>query len=373
MSSVTRKSRKRTTAAASFRWIGIGDLAALVVPGGAVLLLATHWPFTRNAINKTLQETFSSQVEMRTFKATYFTAGCIAEGVTFRRNNDRTVPPIATIEKLSIEAGYPGMFTFPKRIRRVRIEGLRMFVSPGSERTGGTTQSSGSSKPSTLIIGEIVADGAVVEFAGGESGTEPLKFEIHELTLHSVSQDRALSFHAELLNPTPPGEIRADGQFGPLQRQNAGYTLLAGSYTFARADLGVFPGLSGTLSSAGKFNGTLERIELKDAVATFTNLSFSIPGALARVHGTCALLTEKIDLHGSLQVDSKLSKGSKGVKKVLFKPIEPFLRKKNAGEIVPIKIAGTFSHPDLWPGPGAVSKPATAAGGQDTSADQKAG
>ena len=86
-------------------------------------------------------------------------------------------------------------------------------------------------------------------------------------------------------------------------------------------------------------------IELENAIATFSDLSFSVPGALARVHGTYGLLTEQVNLHGTLQVDSKLSKGSKGLKSVLLKSVEPFLKKKNAGEIVPIKIGGTFNHP----------------------------
>ena len=62
------------------------------------------------------------------------------------------------------------------------------------------------------------------------------------------------------------------------------------------------------------------------------------------MHGTYGLLTEKVNLHGTLQVDNK-SKGSSGAKSVLVKFVEPFLKKKNAGEIVPIKISGTFSHP----------------------------
>ena len=86
-------------------------------------------------------------------------------------------------------------------------------------------------------------------------------------------------------------------------------------------------------------------IELENAIATFSDLSFSVPGALARMHGTYGLLTEQVNLHGTLQVDNKLSKGSKGLKSVLLKSMEPFLKKKNAGEIVPIKIGGTFSHP----------------------------
>jgi len=86
-------------------------------------------------------------------------------------------------------------------------------------------------------------------------------------------------------------------------------------------------------------------VVLNHAIATFTSLSFSVPGALAHVHGTFGLLTQQVDLHGTLQVDNKLSKGSKGVKSVLLKSVEPFFKKKNAGEIVPIKIDGTFSHP----------------------------
>jgi hypothetical protein len=43
-----------------------------------------------------------------------------------------------------------------------------------------------------------------------------------------------------------------------------------------------------------------------------------------------------------LQVDNKLSGGSKGMKSFLLKFAEPFLKKKDAGEIVPIKIGGTF-------------------------------
>ena len=63
------------------------------------------------------------------------------------------------------------------------------------------------------------------------------------------------------------------------------------------------------------------------------------------MHGTYGVLTEQVNFHGTLRVDNKLSKGSNGMKSFLLKFTEPFLKKKNAGEIVPIKIGGTFSHP----------------------------
>jgi hypothetical protein len=92
---------------------------------------------------------------------------------------------------------------------------------------------------------------------------------------------------------------------------------------------------------------------VQNTTATFTDLYLGVPGALTHVHGTYGILTEKIDLHGNLRIDNKLSKGSTGMKAVLLKVAEPFLKKKNAGEIVPIKIDGTFSKPsyglDLTP------------------------
>jgi hypothetical protein len=493
----------------SSRWIKIGGLLALIVIGGAAVLMISRWPFTSDNIVTALQKKFSSTVEVKTFHETYFTPGFVAEGVSFRRNSDPGAPPIATIEKLTIQGAYWEFFSTPSHVRQVRIEGLHIFASPGSERIGNAARPASSPEQSALIIDQIIANGAVLEFASSKSGTDPLKFEIHELTLNSVADDRPLSFHVALLNPKPPGEIRADGHFGPLQPQNVGQTPLSASYVFQGVNLGVFAGIGGTLASTGKFNGVLERIEiegstdtpdfqvtrsrhtvplktqfqgtvngmngdvslqsvrvqlertsvvshlevatkadsegktisldateqgriqdwlrllakadpptftgamnfrvqvqvppgkqsfiervnllgdfgidaasfkpttqekvdnlsqlaqgekknddpasvvenlkghvaLSHAIATFSTLSFGVPGALAHVHGTYGLLTEQLNLHGTLQVDNKLSKGSKGVKSVLLKSVEPFFKKKKAGEIVPIKIGGTFGHP----------------------------
>jgi len=250
------------------RWIKTGGLLAVLVIGGAIVFMASHWPFTRGTIVKALQEKFSSTVEVKVFHGTYFPPGCVAEGVTFRRNSDGNTPPIATIEKLTIQGAYWEFFSIPKRVRRVRIDGLRMFVSPGSESTGNAVRPTRSPRQSTFIVDEIIADGAVVEFTSGARARDPLKYAIQKLTLNSVADDRPMSFHAALLNAGPPGEIRTVGHFGPLRPQNVGQTALSGSYVFQRADLGVFSGIEGTLSSAGKFNGVLEHIEVEGSTDT---------------------------------------------------------------------------------------------------------
>ena len=92
--------------------------------GGAARVGGKPLAVHAGLVVRALQEKFSSTVELKTFHGTYFTPGCVAEGVTFRRNSDRNAPPIATIEKLTIQGSYWGFFRTPKRVRRVRVEGF---------------------------------------------------------------------------------------------------------------------------------------------------------------------------------------------------------------------------------------------------------
>ncbi len=493
-----------------YRWIKIAGSSVLVIVGTVFVLLASRWPFTQHAVITALQERFSSTVTLKTFRGMYLTPGCVAEEITFRRDNDRNAQPLATVEKLTIQGGYIGLFTSPKRIGRVTVKGLRILVPSVSGRKDETQRTSHTTE-STLIIGEIIADGAVVQFASDTNPKEPLQFDIRQLRLGSVADDRPMSFHVTLLNPEPPGEVRADGQFGPLESSDFNHLALSGSYGFQHANLGTFPGIAGTLSSDGTFHGVLEHIdvegatdvpdfqvktsghpvhlhtqfhavvngtdgnvalqpvyaqfektsvasqgevagkrngtgktvsiditetkgriedwlrlfaksnrpaltgsmnfratvgfpfeqgrfldqitlqgdfgidtmrftssetqanvnslseraqgekedsdpenvisnlkghvELKNGIATFSTLSFSVPGALAQMHGTYGLMNEQINLHGTLRLDSRLSKGSKGIRSFLLKAVEPFLKKKDAGEVVPIKLTGSYTHP----------------------------
>jgi hypothetical protein len=493
------------------RWIKIAAgviVLALAIPG---VVIATHWPFTRTSVIEGLEQTLASTVEVKEFRATYFPPGCVMEGVTLRRNLDGNAPAIAIADRVTIRGSYRGFLTFTKRIPRIKVEGLRVLVSPQSERAGNQALPARTDR-SRVVVGEITADAAVLEFASREAGAPPAKFEIHHLTVNEVGHERAMAFHAALRNQTPPGEIHTDGQLGPLRRDDPGKTPISGEYVFEHADLGVFPAIGGTLGSTGKFGGVLEQlevagntdvpnfevdrsphtvhlktefaatlngmngnvelksvrvefgktslkvhgeiagkgggagktvtldgtqqqgtiedwmrllakaehpamagamnfhtqvqvppgerrfiervnlqgdfvigsadftkpstqqevdklshmatggkpdepppvdvaenmkghVEMKNAIATFTDLYFGVPGALAHMHGTYEILTEKIDFHGDLRVDSKLSKGSTGIKAVFLKVAEPFFKKRKQGEVVPIKMGGTFSHP----------------------------
>jgi hypothetical protein len=89
------------------------------------------------------------------------------------------------------------------------------------------------------------------------------------------------------------------------------------------------------------------RVSLDGGIAKFSDLSFGIPGAKARMYGTYNLINEKIDLHGRMRVDTKISKTTTGVKSLFLKAIDPIFKKKKKGEVVPIHITGTYGHPQF--------------------------
>jgi hypothetical protein len=60
--------------------------------------------------------------------------------------------------------------------------------------------------------------------------------------------DRPMAFSASLENAVPLGTIGTSGTFGPWGRDEPGQPPLEEQFTFERADLGVFKGISGILS-----------------------------------------------------------------------------------------------------------------------------
>jgi hypothetical protein len=98
-------------------------------------------------------------------------------------------------------------------------------------------------------------------------------------------------------------------------------------------------------------------VVLKNGIATFSNLSFYIPGAHAQMHGTYSLISETIDMHGTLKMDSELSDTAHGVKAVVLKVLDPFFKKKHGGGAdVPVKIGGDYHHPSFGVDVGNASK-----------------
>ena len=86
-------------------------------------------------------------------------------------------------------------------------------------------------------------------------------------------------------------------------------------------------------------------VSLRNGIATFSNLSFGVPGALAQMQGTYNLISERIDLHGTLKTEAEISKTTHGIKALMLKVLDPFFKNKPNGYLAPVKITGTYDHP----------------------------
>jgi hypothetical protein len=232
--------------------------------GGGITLLRQRAPLTRRWMVDALEDRYHSQVEIKDFHTQLFPRpSAVAEGLVFRQSGRTDVPPFITIQKLTVQAGFLGLLEHPRKIDRVRVEGLQIHVPP--RKQGATTaklQDSGS-ESSRFVVREFIADGTALEILPKDPAKEAKHFEIGKLNMHSIGLDRALTFTSVLHNPTPPGEIQSKGDFGPWQRDDPGTTPVSGTYTFQKADLGVFKGIAGTLSSTGSYKGELDRISVE--------------------------------------------------------------------------------------------------------------
>jgi hypothetical protein len=486
------------------RWMLVSPILAAAVVVIIAVVFIHWWPFTQAQVLQTLQQAGDSQVQLRSFRATYFPApGCILEGVVFH-HSDSTTKPLIVIEKLTIRGSYLGLLS--RSVNRIDAEGMRISIPPfGSGAPFHAT-------PSKISIGQIFANGTVLEFASSDPRNSPLRFEIHEAFLRNVEWTTPLSYQVKVHNPQPPGEVTVEGKFGVWVLGNAGETPLSGSYKLEQADLSVYGGIAGTLASTGKFEGKLAHIDIsgetdtpdfnvssgnrpmrlatkfsayvnatrgdtylkqvdadfskthviargsiagspngggKTAVidlsarrariedflilfikegrspmsgpvtfqahvqippgddflrkvklrgnfgigqgafadsstqegmdklsagargeaekekedpetvladlkgsvdltagtAHFAELTFGIPGVHSRMHGTYNLMNHKIDLRGQMRVDTKISNTTSGTKALLLKMMDPFFRKKRVGEVVPVRISGSYEHP----------------------------
>ncbi len=233
--------------------IAIAAVAVLLC--GAFAFVLAKWPFKKDAVRSELSQFLSASVELRSFRSVYFPhPGCVIEGIAFHGPKAD-----GSILKLTIEAAWTALLTGRKRIERIRAEKLYVRV-PGS----GEPPAPKKSNASQLVIGEVIADGSILEVQ--RHGGSALRFEIHKLAGANAGAGRVMPFRASLKNPLPPGEVTCSGAFGPWNSGDHGKMPLSGQYAFEQADLDVFSLLGGTLSSQGKFSGILESIDVRGAV-----------------------------------------------------------------------------------------------------------
>ena len=490
----------------SWPWVRIlliiGVIVAALIIVGAVLCYK-FWPFSKKSVLEDLSQASDSIVTIQSYHPTYLPVpGCVVYGVEFRHGKDKR--ELVTIQKLRIMGSYTGILR--QYVPRIIAEGARVFIPPFGSKTMFHSQHS------RIRIGEIVANGTLVEFASNESHSQPLTFDVHEALLTNVQWGGAIGYRLKMHNPNPPGELSVAGKFGAWTDGHPDDTPLSGDYTLEHANLAVYEGIGGLLNSKGSFGGRLKHIdisgttdtpdfevkssghkvnlstqfqayvdatngdvflshvdakfghtnlgvegsiahredhsgkvtdvrltsrngrvedllepfvteprspmigpisldaravispgkgpfldkldlggsflihngrfthwdtqqnveklsagargksknnpdnvdtdlkgsvEMKHAVADFSDLNFGIPGVNAKLHGTYNVQNHRVNLHGKMRVDTSISNTSSGFKAVILKVVDPFFKKKHKGEVVPVHILGTYEKPDF--------------------------
>ena len=264
-------------------WIVAAAVLGIVLVGVAIAARSLS-PWVRQRIVQTLEENFASRLELKSLDVSLFPSVRITGRDLMLRYNGRTdVPPLIKMRQFSAETSLMALFRTPTRINHVRVEGLEIQVKTGGEETNRQGTAATRGKPPNFLIDQLIADGTRIETIPAAAEKAPLVWEVQKLTLFHSGPNRPMSFRATLNNAKPPGVIQSTGSFGPWQKDEPAKTPVSGDYTFRNADLSVFPGISGILSSQGNYRGVLESIEVEGKTDT-PDFAVSISGN--RVHLT---------------------------------------------------------------------------------------
>ena len=242
-------------------------------------------PTLRARVVETLATRFDSRVELDRFHVSVI-RGFEVEGNGLRLypQRFRTGQPLIAIAKFHFRTSWQSLFHTPMRVAQVSVEGMAINIPPKEQRISRqpdqpATPNANRSAPAAqdpvatalsppsaphpgikIFVDEILIQNTRLLIGTSKPGKLPLDFEISRIRLQSVGPGQPMKFDATLVNPKPKGDIHSIGYFGPFLEGSPGDSLVSGSYIFTHADLSVFKGIGGMLSSTGKYQGPLNRL-----------------------------------------------------------------------------------------------------------------
>ncbi len=242
--------------------LGLASIALLSVPAPlerwlqARVLLALKQHYQRDVQLENLRVTL-----VPVFRLT-------ADNLVLPNREIGGLPPFLTIKHLTAEAFPLQLLRKPVHLSWVKLDGLVINVPPKGERKASEKSSAKKSRFADFVIDRVDADGTQLYVLPKQQGGEPMEWELRSLTLRRAGIGQPMRFTAALTNPKPPGIIQTTGKFGPWNLDEPSETPVAGHYVFQNADLSVFTGISGILSSVGDFTGVLQNIVVDGTTET---------------------------------------------------------------------------------------------------------
>jgi len=171
------------------------------------------------------------------------------------------LPPLIAVKHVTMQANLLELLRTPVHVSWVKLDGLEIQVAPKRDKPpGAPPQPKHHVHLANFVIDKVEADQTELYILRKDPAKEPMVWDIRNLTLRSAGVGQPMRFKAKLTNPTPPGVIETSGSFGPWIFDEPSATPVSGHYDFRNADLDIFNGISGILSSVGDYDGTLHNI-----------------------------------------------------------------------------------------------------------------
>jgi hypothetical protein len=247
------------------RWLIGSAIAAILVI--FAITIAARIPFSSKTLAKRVTETLADRldadVELGGLTLHAFpTLHATGTELTIRHRGRTDVPPLVTIKSFTMHTSL--MSAWRRHVEYVRLEGLEIQIPPDDDHDTDERPVSTSGahffKGPQVVVDRLVADDAKLVIIPRDRSRLHRTWVMHRLRLRNVGLETEMPFESTLTNAVPPGDIQTEGRFGPWHRDDPGHTPIEGRFTFERADLGVFKGISGTLSSTGTYSGQLEKL-----------------------------------------------------------------------------------------------------------------
>jgi hypothetical protein len=315
------------------RWfllIAIAGAAAFVLT-----VLATRVPLSeamlRDRIVKTLSEAFDAEVELKGVTHNLWPLQAELDDLVIRKRGEQNRPAMIAIDRVTVHAGIRELLK--RRVERVTLDGLAITISPKPLPDATTASAAAAKTPAPpavepraaaeaaaadeqpgmmtqmgreVVVKEVFADNALLTILRREENKPARVWELHQLHLRDVGVASTMAFDSVLTNAVPPGQIETQGTFGPWNREDPAATPLDGTFTFENADLSVFKGIAGILSSKGSYEGTLERIDVNGNTET-PDFSLNLAGHPVPLSTTYHAVVDGTNGNTTLeQIDAKL-------------------------------------------------------------------
>lgn len=181
----------------------------------------------------------------------------------WKRRTD--IPPMIDIDEFHARLAWTDLVRPDWHIDLVTLKSFHLNIPPREQKAGNEPpkeEKAPSRAATSIIVDQIVADRMILRMIPLEANKEPKEFDLYKLRIQEAGAGRPMKYETLMKNYKPPGLINSTGEFGPWRQENPGETPLRGDYTFKDADLGVFKGIAGILSSVGNFEGVLSRINV---------------------------------------------------------------------------------------------------------------